>query len=283
MIRRSLWVLAALLPFVAAEATAAATLAAGRAGTHQAKTQEFRWQGTVAPGKILEVKGVNGDVEATAAAGSEVAVTASKRGKRSDPASVRIEVLEHAQGVTICAVYPTGEGKRANECGAGEEDRMSVNDNDVRVDFTVRVPAGVRLTARTVNGEVAARGLSGAVDASTVNGSVEIATSATAEASTVNGSIVASLGRSDWAGELELSTVNGGIVLNLPAGLDAELEAQTVNGRITTDFPLQVTRRVSRRRLEGTIGRGGRELVLTTVNGDIEVREASRATASTPS
>jgi hypothetical protein len=47
-----------------------------------------------------------------------------------------------------------------------------------------------------------------------------------------------------------------------------------VNGDIVTDFPLTVTGRMSRRGLHGTIGTGGRELGLYTVNGTIRLRKA---------
>jgi hypothetical protein len=43
---------------------------------------------------------------------------ATKHGRRSDPAEVEIEVVEHAGGVTICAVYPS-PGSRPNECRQG--------------------------------------------------------------------------------------------------------------------------------------------------------------------
>ena len=33
-------------------------------------------------------------------------VTATKTGRKSNPAEVEIRVVEHAEGVTICAVYP---------------------------------------------------------------------------------------------------------------------------------------------------------------------------------
>ena len=47
-----------------------------------------------------------------------------------------------------------------------------------------------------------------------------------------------------------------------------------MNGDIETDFPLTVTGKISRRKLEGTIGGGGRLLELSTVNGGIELRKA---------
>ena len=47
-------------------------------------------------------------------------------------------------------------------------------DNDVKVEFTVRVPSGANLAARTVNGGIEARDLDGRVEVSTVNGSVDL-------------------------------------------------------------------------------------------------------------
>ena len=235
---------------------------------------DFEWRGAVAAGQSVEIKGVNGAIQAVPARGSEVEVTAEKRARRSDPDSVQIEVVEHAGGVTVCAVYPN-VGRRANVCAPGEGGHMSTRDNDVSVHFRVEVPAGVHLVARTVNGEVQADGLQGNVDAHTVNGSVDVSTIGHALAQTVNGSIRAHMGRTDWTGAAHFQTVNGAIALELPAGFGADLEAQTVNGDISTDFPLTVKGKVSRRHLAGRIGDGGRPLKLQTVNGSIELRQAN--------
>jgi hypothetical protein len=236
--------------------------------------EDFQWRGRIASGKTVEIKGVNGAIDASPAAGDEVEVTASKRGRRSDPQSVRIEVVEHAGGVTLCAVYPDVEGRR-NECQPGEGGRMSTRDNDVNVHFTVRVPRGVGFTPRTVNGDIEASDLEGDVDARTVNGSIELSTSGRAEAQTVNGSIRARAGRADWTGDATFKTVNGSITLTLPPSTAADVRAATVNGEIETDFALSVTGRLSRRRLSGTIGGGGRSLELETVNGSIQLRKSS--------
>jgi len=140
-------------------------------------------------------RGVNGDIAAEPSAGSDVEVKAVKTGRRSDPAEVKIEVVEHDAGVTICAVYPSRDPGRPNECKPGGAGRMNVNNNDVSVDFSVRVPAGVKFIGRTVNGAISAS--------------------------------LASLKK-----PAEFNTVNGGITLELPAKTGAELDARTVNGRI---------------------------------------------------
>jgi hypothetical protein len=235
--------------------------------------EDFHWQGAVAQGKAIEIKGVNGGIEASAGPGSEVEVTAVKRSRhRGRAEDVEIKVLEHTEGVTICAVYPS-RGSRPNECQPGDHGHLGAKDNDVEVSFEVKVPAGVRFVGRTVNGGIEARDMPADASAHTVNGDVRLEAAGVAEGQTVNGEIRASLGRADWTGALRLNTVNGGIRLELPEGTNASVRAGTVNGDISTDFPISVQGRFSKRRLDGTIGSGGRQLELETVNGSIELKK----------
>ena len=240
-----------------------------------ARTSEFRWQGKVAAGRTIEIKGVNGSIQATGSSGDEVEVVATRRGRRSDPESVQIKTFEHDGGITVCALYPSTDQARPNECLAGDKGRMNSKNNDVNVDFVVKVPAGVRLAARTVNGAVDASGLSADVDAETVNGSVKVQTSGVARAQTVNGSVQASMGRTDWSSDLEIKTVNGSIRVTLPSSASTTVDAETVNGSIVSDFSVSEGT-VTKRRLKGTIGGGGRAMSLETVNGSIHIGQGSR-------
>jgi len=251
-------------------AAAATLLIAG--GARAAAAQDFTWNGAIAQGRSIEIKGVNGDVRAEPSGSNQVEVVADKRGRRDDPSTVRIEVVPHGDGVTICAVYPTRDGARPNECAPGKGGRMNVQNNDVTVRFTVRVPAGVTFIGQTVNGEVEATRLNGDVALATVNGSVTFSTTGGARANTVNGSIRGEMGRADWTDTLSMSTVNGSITLTLPSTLSTDVRATTVNGDINADFPITIQGRVSRRRLEGTIGGGGRTLALDSVNGSITLK-----------
>lgn len=237
-----------------------------------ATAQDWSWRGRVSPNQWLEIKGVNGTVRALPATGSQIEVEVTKTAERSDPDDVRMEVIEHSGGVTICAVYPAPRNREPNQCEAGERWRSNTQDNDVKVNFVVRVPRGVRFDGRTVNGSVSATGLTADARAHTVNGSVTVTTTGVAEAGTVNGSITVAMGRADWDDVLEFETVNGAITIELPGDVHTEVHASTVNGSISTDYPLTVRGRFGPKRLSGTIGRGGRELSLGTVNGDIEIR-----------
>jgi hypothetical protein len=135
---------------------------------------EFRWNGRLAPGQAIEIQGTNGSVVAEPSTTGEVQVVAVKRARRGDVNTVEVKVVPHAGGVTICAVYPTEEGGMTPcEPAGGEKSNSSsrtIRNNDVSVDFSVRVPPQVGFVGRTVNGEISATGLSSNVSLKTVNG-----------------------------------------------------------------------------------------------------------------
>jgi hypothetical protein len=235
--------------------TAAAVLAllaiAAPGPVASAQTADFQWSGIIQQGSTLEIRGVNGSVRAVASPDGTTRVDGVRRARRSDPKSVRIEVVEHAGGTTICAVYPTPRGaSRQNRCSPGGSGANNQN-NDVQVDFTVQVPAGVAFSGNTVNGNVQSEGLRSDVTATTVNGGVEIETAGFVS---------------------RISTVNGNVSIAVPSPLNAAIQATTVNGSIDSDFPITAQGRMGRRSVRGTIGNGGEEMRISTVNGTIRLR-----------
>lgn len=228
---------------------------------------EFRWTGKLAEGQALEVKGINGGITVEPGDTPAVGIEAMRKGRRNDPNEVKVVVLEHAGGITVCSVYPATDGK-ANECAPGSAGRLSSKNNDVSVEYRIRVPRSAPLKLSTVNGGVRAEGFRGEVTAETVNGGIDIATEGAARAETVNGGIDAKMGAR--FGDTRFETVNGGIELTLPAAAAAELDASCVNGSISTDFEVAGASK-TRRSLRGTIGAGGPKLGLETVNGSISI------------
>lgn len=251
---------------------AAAALAPGRA--RAAETEEFYWKGALASGKTLEIRGINGPIRAEPAPGREVEVRAVKKSRRCDPSVVRIEQFTTEDGMKICAIYPGRRDSSSDPCEGQHNDDDEHWDCDIRVSFVVKVPAGVRFLARTVNGDIEALQLDGAVEAATVNGSIELVTDGYAEASTVNGEIDVRMDSKGWPGSLDFRTVNGSITIEMPSGVNANLKAQTMHGSIESDFPLEVTGAVKKNKVRGTIGKGGPELSLATLNGSIVLRRA---------
>ena len=254
----------------------AAALLLAAARNDVAVQEDFRWSGAVPAGQWVEIKGVNGAIRAEPSSGGQVEVTAVKRrGRRGSVEEVRIERVAHADGVTFCAVYPSGRRSRPNRCTAGEEWNTSVEDNDVRVEWTVRIPRGVHFRGATVNGAVSARDMPADATVSSVNGAVTVSAAGVVEASTVNGDIEATTGRADAGRDLHFATVNGDIVLRVPSDFRADVDASLLNGSIESDWPLEISRgRYVGASAEGEIGRGGHRLKMETVNGTLEIRRA---------
>jgi len=231
---------------------------------------DFEWTGQLAPGQSIEVIDVNGSIHASAARSGNISVTAVKTARRSNPAEVRFEVVPHAGGVTVCVMYPEPAGSQPNQCQPGGRGRNNSKDNDTSVEFNVQVPAGIKLLARTVNGSIDANGLMSDTDASTVNGSVTVATSGAARATTVNGAIRAAMGQAPNGGKF--TTVNGEVTLQLPASTNADVRVSTISGEIRSDFPLQIDTEPGPKHASGVIGNGGRALDISTVNGGVTLQ-----------
>jgi hypothetical protein len=159
-----------------------------------------------------------------------------KSGTRDDPSQVQILVVTADSGVSICAVNSGFSAGQAGNCGSQS---TSLFTSDVQVVFTVQVPAGVALDIGTVNGDIRASGLTGDIRATTVNGSIDA---------------------------------------TIPVSANVVVHTAAVGGTISTDFLLSVRGSSgffcgSESTLNGTLGSGGRDLKLTTVNGSIHLRE----------
>lgn len=259
---RSLGIAALLLSFAA--------LAWGQEPTENGN--HWHWTGKLAPDQVVVIRNLNGNIDASGSSSSDqIEVTADKSGADAD--QVKIHLQKVGDGVVICAVYP-GMFSSSSDDDCESRSHFGNNHNNARVDFTVRMPQNLRFTGRSVNGAVRAESMGRYVDASSVNGAVHVQTQSWASASSVNGSIEARLGRTDWPGELDFKTVNGSVKLEMPSNLNAEVDFKSVNGHLESDFPLTVQGSMGRHVLHGTIGSGGRELNVKTVNGSVELRKA---------
>ncbi len=260
------------LALASAAVAAALVLPAGGVGAQDSST-DFHWEGNVAPGRTVIVRNLNGAVRVERGSGRSVVIDARKRWRRGDPDDVRVEVRTvGGDDVLACALW--GDEASCDEDGYrnNHSRRGRNNANDVSVDFTIRVPEGVRLNLNTVNGDLHIAGATAEVAARTVNGSIDASSlGGPVRAETVNGSIRAEMGNSG-SEDLSYSTVNGSITVSVPRPLSAELQMQTVNGGIESDFPLTVTGRINPRRISATIGDGGRRLSFKDVNGRIKLR-----------
>lgn len=247
-----------------------ALLAAGCGDSTGPGELAFEWSERIPQGDMLEIKGISGSIVVALGPGPNTEVTARKRADRNDPDSVTIEVVRHSGGVTICAVYPDVPGQPPNECLPGDQGHMSVRDNDVEVNFAVALPAAVVFSGQTINGDVTASGLFSNAYLETVNGVVNVSTTQLATARSVNGWVSAVIGLTTWDRDLEFVSVNDDVTVEVPAATNAEVRASTANGSVSSDFALT---EVAPGDWRGTLGSGGRQLTLATVNGNVALRQ----------
>ena len=227
-------------------------------------------------GQWIRVRNLNGDLRVRASNSDKVEITATKSWRRGDPKDVRIETKRSSDGsILVCAFWT--EDATCSETSYSSNSRNEGwrrRDNDVAVDFDIRVPKGVKVGVFGVNGGVSVEGASSEVRAGTVNGSVDaVSMSGPVQASTVNGSVHATMGRFDGDQDLNYSTVNGSVIAEFTGDVDADIDLSTVNGRFQTDWPVTISGRIDPRRLRATLGKGGRRIRMSTVNGNVELRK----------
>lgn len=218
--------------------------------------EEVRWQGWVPGGQVVEINNINGNVRAEETSGDEIEVIALKRGS-SDPERVSIEVVEHKGGVTICAVYPSANADHPFECRPSHRGGFRVAStsdseahirwenggggdillNDLRVDFLVRVPKGLRFIGRTVDGEISTQLFDQDVEAHSVRGDVSF----------------------------EMNPATG-----------AEVRAETTTGQVDSEFPLSIhCDRTRGLYASGHFGHSHRVVRLKTATGNIRLQRTT--------
>ena len=241
----------------------------------QDEGRDFHWTGKLSPDQIVEIKNLNGKIEARGDSSSDqVEVNAAKSGPDAD--LVKIEVVPSAEGVTICAIYPGGSTKaKSGPCLPGEKWQVDSHNSKVKVNFIVHMPENLRFSATSINGSITADDMGRFVRADSVNGSVRVSTKQWAELSSVNGSLEARMGSAEWTGTLKMTTVNGSIDLKMPSEFNADVHFSSVNGHLDTDYPLSVSGSIGNHRVEGRVGNGGRKLILDTVNGSVHLKRDS--------
>ena len=253
----------------------------------------FAWSGRVAPGGTLRIKNLAGRISVERAAGNQVEVTGVKEWRNGDPADVRFDVVTEGNVTTVCAIWFEGACTENQEKSGNRRDRDDRDrNNDVSVNFTVKLPAGVKIEASGVSSNVTVTGATAGVSASSVSGNVVLsdvsgdirvssvsgdvqvrgATTGSINASSVSGDVDMVVDQLTGTGDLSFSTVSGDVEIGFPANLDATIRMSTVSGELTSDFPLTTEGENQRRNVEARVGAGGRLLKFSSVSGDVILR-----------
>lgn len=236
--------------------------------------QESRFTRQLAPGAVVELDNINGSITVSQGSGRIAEVVVTKTVKKGDGNLVKA-IMEEQNGVMrVCTIYLNRDPNRSSCNGNNSTNSKKGDQFDVTMNYVVRLPAGVRVHGETVNGSITVNAIDAQADLETVNGDIRVKSGAAGSLQTVNGSIRGSFERADWRGSLSMETVNGAIELDFPANLAATVRGETVNGTISSpDFPVTITGKWGPKSFRGTIGDGGRDLQVETVNGNITIRK----------
>jgi hypothetical protein len=231
----------------------------------------------VAPTSRFELINVNGRITAEATDGNEVIVEGKRTAKaRSDEAArEQLAKLEIREEVGDSTVRVESRPPRFNGGFNGHE-----------IEWTIKVPKGVTVDLRTVNGGVRVNGLSGDIYAKTTNGGVKgiDIIPGKIEAQSVNGGVEFELASPlDATDSVQLETVNGGASLAMAQESKATITARCVNGGVKVEG-LEISKEEAsndfekRRRLNGTMNGGGAHVTMSTTNGGIRLYKAEKKT-----
>ena len=233
---------------------------------------------TVPAGGRFELINVNGRVTAESTDGKEVIVEGRRTAKgRSDEIAkenlAKMEIREEVGGSTVRV-----ESRPPRMSGFGGHE----------IEWTVKVPKGLTVDLRTVNGGVRMNGLSGEIHAKTTNGGIKGVDLVvdSVEASVVNGGVDMQFAAPlDSTDTVELTTVNGGVTIELPSESKATIAARAVNGGVRVSDELQATQEEEsheferRRRFNGTMNGGGARVNVSVTNGGIRISRAANTTS----
>lgn len=226
---------------------------------------------TLAPGSTVDVHNLSGDVHVFAGNGNTVEINGFKHGSRRYFDDVTLEVVESPDGISICSMFKDAD----MECTShGLRVHDGDHDHDLDIDIEVTLPKSMRVSANSVSGDVTVTGAEGIVKAGSVSGDVEMEhlRASSVAAGSVSGDINVSIDAFTGAGDLSFKSVSGDVTVTLPAGTDADVTMRSVSGDLDTDFPLTLNGRMDRHALEARIGKGGRQLEVATVSGDVRLR-----------
>jgi hypothetical protein len=229
--------------------------------------QDFNFVVPLTADGRLSLDNVNGKIEITPCSSNAVVITGVKRGtNRSQLEAVRTDIDSKSDHVTVHTRIPKKK--------FGWKD-------DVKVDYTVQIPEGARLDKiSSVNGQIVISGIGGDIAASTVNGTVQVKDAIrNLNLSTVNGTIAAGIKETRAGQSVSLDTVNGKLTVTLPAEPDVRVNGETLNGSISSDYSGFVIKKEFPvgKHVNGSVGGGGCNLKVNTVNGSVAIKKAGPA------
>ncbi|HXG87959.1 MAG TPA: hypothetical protein VNJ02_06450 [Vicinamibacterales bacterium] len=211
----------------------------------------------------LEIINVNGKITAVPSDTGSIEIRAerSAKGATDDGAKELLARIEMREEI--------GEGRVRVEVRAPRINGPSRHE----IKWTIKVPRGVAVDLRTVNGGVKMDGLEGEIRARSTNGGITgtglIATGI--DAAVTNGGVEIDLAKAITSGTFDIEAVNGGVTFNMPADSQADLSGRCVNGGVSvTGLEVEKIGEETRRRMDAKLNGGGARVSLETTNGGVK-------------
>lgn len=148
------------------------------------------------------------------------------------------------------------------------EETKFFNGSDSKVNYIIKVPDNLIVSSETVNGSINITNINNDVFAQTVNGAVNIGNcSGLIKLNSVNGTVNCNLDSNFKS--LQIDVVNGSVNVGNLKNINAEINAQTVNGKVKYKDLSINNLSADKRSLTGTLGSGGKSIIVNAVNGKI--------------
>jgi DUF4097 and DUF4098 domain-containing protein YvlB len=237
---------------------------------------DFHYRYDLQPGARFEIENANGSVEIEGWDRNAVDISGVKfASRRSSLDAIRIDIRNSPNSIDIRTVRMSSWGGGARYTIRVPRqtilDRVESSNGSI---LLRDIESSQTASLRTSNGPIRAENIHGAIDAHTSNGRIELSEiSGAITMRTSNGSIDLRL-RNEHTEPIRAETSNGSITLRLPADTGAHLRADTTHGGVSTEFDVgeHVRNHTLRNNFfDGTLGKGGPEIELTTRNGNISI------------
>lgn len=264
-------------------------LVSGAAAAASSVSESKTWSKTYAvrgTAPRLEVSNIWGNVRVRPGKSGEIVVSVVEERSAPNQAlfersldAIKLDVEAEADGLTMRVGDPEERWNRTIACRGCRVDYQ----------FDITVPADASVDVGTVmDGIVDVRGVAGALSASNVNGSIAVDDVHNCDRiNGVNGRIDIQFSRAPTS-DCDIETINGDITLRIPADTSLDVAVDLFNGAVESEFTLEpfslpaTVEQISEdgrnryriQRLSGIrIGAGGPMYSITSMNGDVRIRE----------
>jgi hypothetical protein len=233
-----------------------------------ATVDEIRKTFELKPGERIWIQGINGRVEIQTSDTKTAEVYVKRSGGNGQSLQHREMVIEqNADGLLV----------KSRQVYNGVWDHLF--GRDPREEVTIKAPRQIALLLKGINGRVSAGDIDGSLDLKGLNGNVDLGQVRDyASIDGINGSIVVGLNKLGERGT-DIHGINGNIELRLGSGLDANLTARGMNGNVKSEISDVTVQRESWSNFSARIGKGGPEISIKGINGNVRLTRAAGTSA----